>query len=301
MQRDSIANTFVVAASLCLVCSLLVSTAAIQLKPRQDKNAEVYRKRNVLNVAGLDAAAIRDAGGAEKVFAERVTDIVVDLRSGEEAAAVLAAAMKAESPGNAGLSDAEAIARYNPLKAAKNSKNPKQSRELATAFASKKEDIAGIGAGRENFAHVYRYQASSEAAPIYIFPVRGLGLWSTLHGFLALESDGRTVAGITFFEHGETPGLGGEIENPSWKARWPGKKVYGEGTNVELRVIKGTAEPGDLHAIDGLAGATITSNGVSNIVEFWLGPSGFGPFITRLAETGTSPAEAAAETPATAN
>lgn len=291
MRRDGIANTFIVATTLCLVCSLLVSMAAIVLKPRQDKNAEVYRKRNVLDVVGLSGETVRAAGGVEKVFAERVADIVVDLRTGEEAPAALAAAVIADNAANKGLSEADAIAKYNPIKAAKNSNSPAQSKELATAFGSKKDDLAGLGVGRENFAHVYRYQESSSAAPVYIFPIRGLGLWSTMHGFIALKSDLKTVAGITFFEHGETPGLGGEIENPNWKARWPDKLVYGDGQEVELKVIKGTAEPGNKYQIDGLSGATITSNGVSNTVRFWLGPQGFGPFIAnQLKKTGAAAA-----------
>ncbi len=286
MQRDSISNTFIVAASLCLICSLLVSAAAIQLKPRQDKNSELYRKRNVLDVAGLERKAVESAGGVERVFSERVTDLIVDLRTGDEAPAALVAAMKADGPANANLTEAGAIAKYNPLRVAKNSKSPSQNKDLATPFENKKEDLAGIGAGRENFAHVYVYRASSESEAVYIFPIRGLGLWSTLHGFVALKDDLKTVAGITFYEHGETPGLGGEIENPNWKAKWPGKQVFGNGPDVELKVIKGTADPADTHAIDGLSGATITSNGVSNIVKFWLGPKGFGPFITKHSNVG---------------
>jgi len=273
MQRDSIANTIIVATVLCLVCSLLVSTAAIQLRERQQRNAEQFRKSNVLQVAGLGAEEIRSAGGIEKVFDERVQDLIVDLRTGEIGGEDLAEAM-----GMPSSQVAEAIAKYDPVKAGKNAdKNPK----LGTVFVNKKDDIAGIGKGRENFAHVYRYSGGESVEAKWIFPVRGRGLWSTLRGFLALESDLQTVAGITYYEHAETPGLGGEVDNPNWKAKWPGKLVYGPEGDVQLKVLKGAAEPDNKYGIDGLSGATITSNGVTNMVEYWLGDQGFRQFIEK--------------------
>ena len=117
-----------------------------------------------------------------------------------------------------------------------------------------------------------------------ILPVRGYGLWSTLHGYLALEKDGQTVAGLGFYQHTETPGLGGEVDNPRWKALWPGKKVYKDG-NVEIQLVKGSVDPASDSAdyqIDGLAGATLTSNGVTNLVQFWLGEQGFQKFLGKL-------------------
>jgi Na+-transporting NADH:ubiquinone oxidoreductase subunit C len=117
-----------------------------------------------------------------------------------------------------------------------------------------------------------------------ILPVRGYGLWSTMYGFIALEQDANTVAGLGFYEHGETPGLGGEVDNPRWKAMWPGKQVYRDG-DVELGLIKGSVDSGSDNAdwqVDGLAGATLTSRGVTNLVHFWLGENGFEPFLNNL-------------------
>ncbi len=274
MQRDSIANTFFVATALCLVCSLLVSGAAVQLRDRQQRNSEQFRKSNVLQVAGLSLDDIKSAGGIEKVFSDRVKDLIVDLRTGEVADIALAEAM-----GFSADKVSDAIAKYDPAKAAKNAdKDP----QLGTLFTSRKDDVAGIGAGRENFAHVYRYSDSDDPAQAkWIFPIRGRGLWSTLRGFIALESDLQTVAGITYYEHAETPGLGGEVDNPGWKAKWHGKQVYGPDGEVTLRVVKGVAQTDDKFGIDGLSGATITSNGVSNMIEFWLGQEGFRQFIEK--------------------
>jgi Na+-transporting NADH:ubiquinone oxidoreductase subunit C len=117
-----------------------------------------------------------------------------------------------------------------------------------------------------------------------VLPVHGYGLWSTMYGFVALKSDLNTVAGLGFYEHGETPGLGGEIDNPRWKGSWPGKKVY-QGDDVALSLIKGTVDTsraGSEYQVDGLAGATLTSRGVTNMVHFWMGEQGFGPFLTNL-------------------
>lgn len=111
----------------------------------------------------------------------------------------------------------------------------------------------------------------------YIFPVEGKGLWSTLKGYLAVKSDGQTVEGITFYSHAETPGLGGEVDNQNWKNKWKGKKIYDAAGEVDLDVIKGVA--GNDFQIDGLSGATITSNGVDGMVSYWFGEQGFGPWL----------------------
>jgi Na+-transporting NADH:ubiquinone oxidoreductase subunit C len=114
--------------------------------------------------------------------------------------------------------------------------------------------------------------------------VRGYGLWSTLHGFMALKGDLNTVVGMGFYQHGETPGLGGEVDNPKWKGQWPGKTLFmtpmaswlSRGQGCLIRAIPSPSGRCDL------AGATLTSVGVDNLLKFWLGQSGFGPFIANL-------------------
>lgn len=105
-----------------------------------------------------------------------------------------------------------------------------------------------------------------------------------MYGFVALDSDANTIAGLGFYEHGETPGLGGEVDNPRWKAVWEGKHAYRDG-DVAISVIKGTVNPDSSKAqwqVDGLSGATLTSKGVSNLVQFWLGEDGFAPYLNNL-------------------
>ena len=91
-----------------------------------------------------------------------------------------------------------------------------------------------------------------------------------------------TIDGLNFNSHGETPGLGGEVDNPNWKAQWKGKKIFNKEEQIAIKVVKGKANKNSdkfLYQVDGLSGATITSNGVSYLLEFWLGESGYGPYI----------------------
>ena len=254
-SNDRTSKTLVVALALCIVCSVIVSAAVVILKPIQEINKTLDRKRNILAAAGM---LEKNATGEDinKQFSD-INTRVVDLNTGKFA------------------DDAVDLARYDPLKAAK---DPDLSEALTT-----KQDLAKISR-REHYAIVYLVENPQGDIEKVILPIRGYGLWSTLYGFIALESDGNTIAGLGFYEHGETPGLGGEVDNPRWKAFWPGKQVYRDG-EVEIGLVKGSVDPADVDAsweVDGLAGATLTSKGVTNLVHFWLGKNGFEPFLNNL-------------------
>ena len=277
MLRDnnSVFKTFFVAVCLCLVCSLVVASAAVGLRGMIRANKERYRMSNVLSVAGFDAQAIRSGGGVETVFKNTIDVLYVNLDTGEEASAELAELL--------GVPVEELGFRFDAVKIGKENKPG-----LATSFERSADNVAGLIGGRENFAAIYLKKNDAGEVDKYIFPIRGAGLWSTLLGFIALDSDLETVAGITFYEHGETPGLGGEVDNPQWKESWVGKRVYaasgGTATGVpevQLRLVKGAADENDKYGIDGLAGATITANGVTHLIAFWMGDRGYGPFIVR--------------------
>lgn len=257
MHRDSIGNTFFVAITLCLVCSALVSLAAVGLKPFQDRNKALDKKKNILTVAGLyDAQRGTDV---DAVFSAMIEDRVVDLKSGDD--------VTAEYPNGAASFDPEALI---------------QEPEHHIAL-DPKHDIAVLK-NRELRAHVYVVKSSeNDPAPhMYIFPIRGKGLWSTLKGFIALDVDLRTIRGLTFYEHAETPGLGGEVDNPEWKAKWPGKIALDDSGDVVIHVVKNASGNS---AVDALSGATITSNGVSKMLDYWLGPDGFGPYLEKLRQS----------------
>jgi len=251
MSNDSTGKTLGVAVALCLVCSIVVSGAAVLLKPMQLANKNLDRKVNILRAAGVDMAG----QDVEEMF-NQFTVRIVDLETGEYTNEVDAA-------------------NYDQRKAAKDP-------AFSTAL-DKANDIAGINR-REQFATVYLLEKNNQVEQV-ILPIRGYGLWSTLYGYLALKGDGNSVVGLGFYEHAETPGLGGEVDNPRWKGLWPGKKVYSEQGEVAIDLVKGSVgvdDPGSEYKVDGLSGATLTTNGVENLLHFWLGESGFGPYLKNL-------------------
>ncbi|MDO4682377.1 MAG: Na(+)-translocating NADH-quinone reductase subunit C [Lautropia sp.] len=254
-QQESIGRTLLVALLVCLVCSVVVSTAAVSLKPTQIVNRQLDKQRNILSIAGL-AEDTASGADVQRIFAERIKPRVVDLKTGR-------------------FTDAQNPATFDPLAAAKDP-------ALSDALPAD-QDPAGIRR-REHQSVVYLVEGEKGLETI-LLPIRGYALWSTLHGFIALKNDLNTVVGLGFYQHAETPGLGGEIDNPRWKALWPGKQVYDEAGNPVVTVVKGSVDPNSpraVHQVDGLAGATLTSKGVDHLVKYWLGPQGFGPFLAHL-------------------
>jgi Na+-transporting NADH:ubiquinone oxidoreductase subunit C len=278
MQRETLGRTFLVATTLCVVCSVLVSATAVGLRPLQEANRRREKQRNVLAVAGIPDEKGLDPAG-QPVYKQKVEDLfkkfvrveLIELKTGLPAS---------ESDVDLENYDQVAAARDPKLST---SMLPEGNAEPTPAQAAAR--AAGIRR-RENYAYVYRIVDGDGKLLKYVLPVYGKGLWSTMYGFLALDADLRTIRGLTFYKQGETPGLGGEVENPRWKALWDGKLAFDKEGNIRIHVIKGTVDPASENAkyeVDGLAGATFTSRGVTNLLQFWLGPGGFGPFLERQA------------------
>lgn len=269
MSRDSIAKVLIVALLVCVACSILVSAAAIGLKTRQEANKKEEKRRNILQIARL----YNPAQPVDLQFS-KVQSRIVDLASGEFVGNIDPAA-------------------FDSRRAAQES----GSRYLIPADL----DLAGIKV-RPQLMDVYLVEEGGALQQL-ILPVYGKGLWSTMYGFIALKPDLTTVSGFGFYEHGETPGLGGEIDNRSWLAKWPGKSVYDKAGEVKLHLIKGTvatsaatsgygadalssATTDVSHQVDGLSGATLTSRGVNNLLAYWLGANGYLPLIETLRRRG---------------
>ncbi|TVP93652.1 MAG: Na(+)-translocating NADH-quinone reductase subunit C [Pseudomonadaceae bacterium] len=253
-KRESIGRTVTVAFLVCLVCSVVVSTAAVSLRPAQIQNALLDKQRNILSIAGL----LEPGVSVEEQFAN-ITPRLVDLRTGR-------------------FSDEHDALTFDAGRAAS---DPNLSKRLDDS-----DDIANIRR-REHFTTVYMVESDDGGIETLILPVYGAGLWSTLYGFIALEGDLNTIVGLGFYQHAETPGLGGEVDNPNWKQQWEGNLVFDEDGNVATRVVKGGVPSGSPQAdysVDGLAGATLTARGVENLVRFWMGEQGFRPFLNNLSD-----------------
>ncbi|MCH9695961.1 MAG: NADH:ubiquinone reductase (Na(+)-transporting) subunit C [Gammaproteobacteria bacterium] len=215
IDRDSMSNTLLVAVSLSLVCSVFVASAAVVLKPVQERNQELYRQRIILEVAGL---MHKDA-------------------------------------------------------------------DVAALFANIESEQVALTDGSS--AEVYRVITDGRLEQV-ILPISGAGLWSTMYGYLSVAPDGNTIKGIRFYEHGETPGLGDQIDKPDWRAAWAGKHIYAVDREPQIEVVRGFADSSStasLYQVDGLAGATLTGNGVTRLVRRWTGTDGFGPFLASIAVT----------------
>ena len=270
MATDSIKKTIGVAIGVCLVCSILVSLAFVQLKPIQDKNKELDKLKNIIQAGGIEADGNADI---KAVYEKNIEPVIIDLKSGE----IVTDPEDRIKPENF---DIEALA-----------KDPEYSSTIPSDI-----DIADIKRHPDKMI-VYNVKNPDGSGEIVkrIFPLYGRGLWSTMYGLLALDKDMSTIKGFTFYKHEETPGLGGEVDNPKWKASWKDKIAFdisGDKVDIKIEVIKGLVVKGRPEAesqIDGLSGSTLTTRGINNLVRFWLGfdgkewgSTGYGPYIKKL-------------------
>ena len=255
-NRDSVSNTLTVAIGLSLVCSILVAGAAVALKPIQEINEKQFRQRIIVNVAGL----MGEDTSLESALAN-IESRMLDFETGE-----FVGSMDVES--------------FDPAVAANDP-------DMSVAIPGE-EDIANIRR-RSTLSPVYLVRDGDRIDQI-ILPVHGAGLWSTMYGYLAIDSDGATVRGLQFYSHGETPGLGDQIDRPEWRAQWEGKQLFDDAGAPRIEVIRGLVNTGadnpDAHyQIDGLSGATLTGRGVSNLVRYWTGPHAFGPWLATVRQS----------------
>lgn len=237
---------------LSVVCSVVVSGTAVGLRERQQTQKKLDRQRNILAAARL----LQPGQGDEAVaalFKKRVTPRLVDLESGS---------WSSEDP--------------TTTNEEHDLKDPRKSRSLPANL-----DLAHIQR-RINLKPIYLIKDNQGKVSTIVLPINGSGLWSMMYAFLALEKDSNTIAGLVYYEQGETPGLGGEVSNPSWQKKWIGKQLFDRQNKMALHLVKGGSGTEERHAVDALSGATLTSNGVQNMVNFWLGDVGYGPFLAKI-------------------
>ena len=183
-MQGSVGYNLAFAAAVCLVCAVVVSSSAVALADRQDRNAALDKQKNVLLAAGLATDDENLTGDEVAARFAPMTQVVVDLASG----------VVVDDVDPAGFDQRAAAS------------DPTGSRVAP-------ENLARV-MRLPNAALVYEVRDASDDLEMVVLPVEGLGLWGTLYGFIALEGDLRTIRGLTFYEHKETPGLGGEVDNP---------------------------------------------------------------------------------------
>lgn len=253
LPNDSPLKSVIVTLAVCLIASSLVSVSAVLLRPAQEANKERERLARIGEIAALLPGIDEAIPMADSI---RLEARVVDLATG-------------------GYVPSIDPADFDQRSAAKDP-------ELSVAILPER-DLAQIGR-RAASAVVYLIR-EDERLQAVILPVRGRGFGSMLYGYLGLSADLQTVIGLSFYEHGETPGLGALINDPRWRSQWRGKKVWVGAGMPGIGVADGPVEPGSPEAdylVDGLTGATWTSRGVTNLLRFWLGSDGFGPYLRTI-------------------
>jgi len=241
---------------VCLVCAALVSISASGLKQRQIDNKLLDRQTKILEASGLLKEAGADVVGTFNKF---VVSKMIDLDTGA-------------------VVENASIEEIDMFDERRDSRNQAKS-------SKPKSDIAGINR-RANHAVVYLVNDEHGKLNTLVLPIVGSGLWDLMYGFVGLAPDLNTVRSVIYSDLKETPGLGAEVLNPKWKALWPDKKMFDDNKKVAIKIVKGGAKQGDVHGVDALSGATLTSNGVERTLHFWLGDEGYGPFITNFRNGG---------------
>lgn len=259
-NKDSFGRTLGIVVILCLICSILVSTAAVVLKPIQQQNKLFDRQQYILEAANLVNGDTRMLTKKDilNIYDKHVEAKVISLASGNFVNNI---------DGNT----------FDMNKAARNPK---------TSFVPM-NDVASVKRVA-NDAVVYMIHNNDGKLTSIVLPIKGYGLWSTMYAFLALDPDMNTVQNLIYYDFsgsGETPGLGGEVQNPKWIAKWRGKKLFNEQGQLAIKVTKNPAIAETQYGVDALSGATLTSNGVQYSLEFWLGKEGYGKFI-KMARSG---------------
>jgi len=256
---------------VCLVCAALVSISAVQLKPLQvankllDQQTKILETSKLLEVA-LEAENVKAAGGESKsivaTYNKYVFASIVNLESGEVSCTV--------------VKNDDTDTCYVKVK---NFDERRNSRDVSMSEIPE-NDMAGINR-KSKTAVVFLVNNDADDVETVVFPIVGSGLWDLMYGYVGLESDLNTVRSLVYSDHKETPGLGAEVMNPKWKVLWQGKKIYDEQGEPKIKLVKGGAKADDAYAVDALSGATLTSNGVTNTLQFWFDDEGYKPFIKK--------------------
>jgi len=254
VSEENLGRTLSVAIGVALGCALIVSTAVVLLRPMQLAYADLEQNRIVVETAGLASAGSELSDRAVVALFVDLQIRIVDLESNQFTEDV-----------DPQLYDQRAA-----------SSDP----DLSIAIPDQL-DLAGLGR-RARYVPVYLLM-DGERIDRIVLPISGQGMWSTIYGYLSLESDLNTIAGIRIYEHGETAGIGDRIEDPDWQNEWIGRRLYDDAGELRFRVVRAASPPFE---VDSISGASVTAEGVGNLVRYWLGEHGYAPLLARLRVSG---------------
>jgi len=258
MRKDAPLRALLTVLITAVICSTIVSGSVVLLRPIQLNNKLLERSNNILQLTGLlPADGVVDSETLLDLF-KRLDARVVN------------------------IDELDFDTEFDPytFDSRKAAADPELSVPIPAA-----DDRAGLGR-RSRYKTIYLVWKEG-ALDRAVLPIRGAGMWSMLYGYIALESDFNTIAGVVFYEQNETPGLGDQIATPHWQAKWVGKKLYAESGDMLFRIAEGPVSadsPAAGHQVDALTGATVTANAVTALLQYWFGPNGYGPLLHRLRE-----------------
>jgi len=257
MKRDSLGKTLFVAFSIVLVCSLLVTGAVTLLRPIQAAQKAPQNFQRILQVAGLikQDVEIDKQENMVELF-QQIEISILDLNTASY---------------------------ITPSASNKFDYRQSLSEPQSTTPLSKSADLANIERKPKQMP-IYWVHSSTSKAKI-VLPIYGKGMWSMIHGYIALERDFNTIAGVYFYEQADTPGIGELIQQSDWSTSWQGKKLYDANGNLALQINKSKSSSKSTHQIDGITGATKTVNGVINLIHFWFGEQGYRSFLSKQRES----------------
>jgi len=252
-QRDKPIRVLWVSACVAIACSAMVTTAVSYFRPMQAAHASLERSRHILVAAGLLASTDSVSPRQIATRFRQLTVQTADLRSDEFTNTVDPLTFDFETAG---------------------------ALESGSTALPKEKDIAKLGR-RPDLMPIYLL-SKDRALDSIVLPVYGQGMWSTIRAFISLRADAKTLQSLVIYEHGETPGIGDRIEDVTWLGSWSSKQVIDENGAVALRLVRTGKAAADIHGVDAITGATVTSESVVTLVRFWLGEDGYGPVLKHL-------------------
>ena len=249
VRKNSVTHTILVAFFISLFCSILVSTSVILLRPKQLENQQAHSgDKNVIHLI----QSIEGAGTAEEIL-KRIEARLVDISTGEYITDIDVHNFKSREA----ASDPNLSIIIPP--------------DLDIAMIERRAMFAAVNLVKENNQIKY-----------IVLPVYGSGMWSKLYGYIALEADGNTIAGLKFYDHAETPGIGDKVDKLAWLGKWQGKHIYQEDGMPAIEIVKGKVAAETPNQVDALTGATKTGVGVTNLLRYWFGKHGFQLYLEKF-------------------